>query len=90
MNAPEECVPFDRLPFNQVKEYIDPESGKFYAIGKPQVIHVAIASKFQGTEQAVRVIQMCTRIDERPLTENEVWNMDMHLFNKLLELITSK
>lgn len=90
MNVPVEPAPFDKLPFIQVKEYVDPDSGVFIAIGKVQVIHMAISSKLDGIEAALKIVQMCTRTDERPFTEKELWNMDSRLFNKLLEMITQK
>jgi hypothetical protein len=73
-----------------VEEMIWPGTGQFISIGKVKVLHVMKANSGDSSEFAAKLIQLCIRIDDHPLTYEDVMNMDLKMFMTLSEKLTSQ
>jgi hypothetical protein len=53
-------------------------------------VHMLAASKFESSEFSMRIIQLCVRVDDRELTDIEIFEMEVALFMKLSAAINKQ
>lgn len=78
------------FPFVPSKEYMCPNTGVFYTIGKVQVVHMLAASKYDGMEAMMMLIKLCVRADGAEFSEKDLFEMEFITYKKLSDLLMSQ
>jgi hypothetical protein len=71
------------FPFEIYSEFVHGVTGQFVSVCKLKPIHLLYLGSIDGTEAMFKLVKVCARIDGEPLTDNELMNLDLQLFNKI-------